>query len=241
MDRHNVPAVRTAWRRSVVAGVLGVVALGAVGCQEYELNNKPDSERPVDTGTPPLTTSETEPVIDSDTGTPVTTPPVDSTTDTGTPPPPSCDEIDLSWSWLGSPPFADPADPADTKGQPFHSSAFAGLGWSAVAIPDRSIDPGFDRAYRAEMELPHVPPALTISLQSDDGIWLWVNGIEVAHHGGDWQQEGCVNENAECLVTERVADIDITSYLVVGTNVIAARVSNAVENSYFELLPTCVD
>jgi len=222
-----------------IAWVAMLVVLGLAGCQEYELNNKETPETPVDTGTP-LTTTST-PIIDSDPPTTPeptadSTPPVDST-----PPPPSCADVDLDWSWLGSPPFDVPADPVDAAGLPFHGAGFVSTGWSVLAIPDRSIDPGFDRAYRTEVDLPAVLPQITVSLQSDDGIWLWANGQLVAHYGGDWQQEGCVNENAQCLVTERVPDIDLTPYLVEGPNVIAARVSNAVENSYFELIPSCVD
>ena len=161
-----------------------------------------------------------------------------STTDTGTPP--SCEGIDLSWSWLASAPFMEEADPSDASGLLFHDPDFAALGWSAVAIPDRAIPPGSDRVYRTQLDLPQIPPLLSVSLQSDDGIWVWVNGVEVAHYGGDWQQEGCVNENADCLVTEEIPDLDLTPYLSLGPNLIAARVSNAIENSYFELIPDCI-
>ncbi|MCA9299663.1 MAG: hypothetical protein KDA28_11385, partial [Phycisphaerales bacterium] len=73
----------------------------------------------------------------------------------------------------------------------------------------------------------------------DDGLWVWVNGTYVGNWGGAWQEEGCVNENAECLVTIQVDPIDVTDLLVVGTNTLAARVSNPVANAYFEILPEC--
>jgi len=208
-----------------------IIASVAVGCQEYELNTKEDAEPPVTSPEPTLTTPT---VVTTD-----TTPMV--TADTGTPPPLGCEGIPVAWSWLARAPFPEEPDPVDALGVPFYEVGHDELGWSAVTLPDRSVPVYHDRVYRTSVELPHLPPGLTVSLQSDDGIWLWVNGVQVAHHGGDWQQEGCVNENANCLVTEVVPDIDLTPWLVEGPNVIAARVSNAIENAYFEVIPTCVE
>jgi hypothetical protein len=204
--------------------------LAAGGCQEYVL----DSKDAVETDFTTPTTSTTPTTVDT---IPETTP-VESA-DTGTPP--SCDGVDLAWSWLASAPFPHEPDPTDASGLPFYDVDFAALGWSAVSSPDRAIPAGSDRVYRTILDLPQMPPQLIVSLQSDDGIWLWVNGLEVVHYGGDWQEEGCVNENADCLVTEQVPELDLTPFLSPGSNLIAARVSNAIENGYFELIPTCVD
>ena len=59
--------------------------------------------------------------------------------------------------------------------------------------------------------------------------------------GGAWQMEGCVNEHANCLITTPVDPVDVTALLVEGPNLLAARVSNPVLNSYFDVLPICVD
>lgn len=78
-----------------------------------------------------------------------------------------------------------------------------------------------------------------MDLQSDDGLWLWVNGVAVGHWGGAWQEEGCVNDEARCSVTNTVAPVEVTDLLVAGDNLVAARVSNAVDASYFQLHARC--
>ena len=86
-----------------------------------------------------------------------------------------------------------------------------------------------------------MPPALFLSMQSDDGMSFYLNGHQVGEWGYGWQEEGCVNDNAGCTESVNVAPVDVTSFLVVGTNTAAARVSNAVDNSYFEVFTECVD
>jgi hypothetical protein len=212
------------WR---VAGLL------ALACQDYSVGNKQDP--PV---TPPAPEPTTEPEPEPD-------PPVDSAppVDSGLPPAPvSCADVDLSpVAWLASGPFATADDPVDLAGLPFHAPGFSPDGWTPVVLPDRNTPIGFDRAFRGTLDLPVLPPGAVLDLQSDDGLWVWVNGTFVGHWGGDFQQEGCVNENAECLVTITVAPPDVTSLLVPGTNVIAGRVSNPVQNSWFEVTPLCVE
>ena len=111
--------------------------------------------------------------------------------------------------------------------------------WWSVTLPHTDIPVGADRAYRAWFDLTAVPLSMYLNIQSDDGLWLYVNGQPVGHWGGDWQQEGCVNEHANCLETTSIEPVDITPWLVPGSNLLAARVSNPVENAYFEISPEC--
>lgn len=154
------------------------------------------------------------------------------------PPRAACDEVELAWSWWATAPFTGPADPTDGAGLPFWDPE-ATPQLSAISLPDLDIPVGSDRAYRATFTLSGVPDALLLSLQSDDGLWLWVNGEPAGHWGGDYQEEGCVNENARCVQTVAVPALDITPLLRRGENVIAARVSNPVANAWFEILPSC--
>ncbi len=63
----------------------------------------------------------------------------------------------------------------------------------------------------------------------------------VGQWGGGWQEEGCVNDEANCGETTEVAPVDVTALLVAGENTIAARVSNPVVNSYFSITPECIE
>ncbi|MEQ1571209.1 MAG: hypothetical protein ABMA64_36610 [Myxococcota bacterium] len=186
------------------------------GCSDYGLTNKPEPATP-----PP------------DTGTPIVTTPA---------PDPTCADVPLPvFEWVGSEPFTGVDDPIDASGLPFWDPASDRSAFTFVVIPDLGIPVGFDRVYATSFELPELPVDLSLNLQSDDGITVWVNGVELGTWGGDWQMEGCVNEHANCLVTSTVEPVSITSRLVAGTNVIAARVSNPVLNAYFEILPECVE
>jgi hypothetical protein len=156
-------------------------------------------------------------------------------------PEPSCDDVPLDgWAWMASPAFATEPDPMDGMGRAFWEVGFDGSGFAPVVLPDTAVPVGMDRAYRAEIELSEVPLDLSLNLQSDDGIEVWVNGTFVGQWGGPWQEEGCVNENAQCLVTTNVPPVSVTDLVVPGANVIAARVSNAIANAYFEVIPECI-
>jgi len=201
-----------------------------VGCSEYKLSDHDDPTVPLedDTGTLPDTTEPTEPSETTET-TDETTPPDPTCADTPTP------EIE----WVASPTFADAPDPVDGGGVVFWEASANVSDWDPVLLPDRDIPVGEDRAYVGLFDLPEIPVNLSLNLQSDDGIIVWVNGQYVGQWGGDWQLEGCVNENAQCLVTIQVDPVDVTHLLHVGTNTVATRVSNPVENAYFEIIPEC--
>ncbi|MEZ4238486.1 MAG: hypothetical protein R3F59_20505 [Myxococcota bacterium] len=202
---------------------LGIAALVA-GCSEYDVGSKPEVGLST---TVPETTPTTPPQT-----TPQTTPPPVVTCETFTLP---------ALTWVGSASFTGPDDLVDGAGNVFWDPAADVSSWAPVAVPDRDIPVGADRAYVGTFTLAELPPHLTIDLQSDDGIWLWVNGAEIGHWGGNWQEEGCVNEHANCLVTTTVPQVDVTPWLVVGENRLAARVSNPVYDAWFELVLGCAD
>lgn len=196
-----------------------------LACSDYAVGTKPD---PV-VGPPPAPHSA-EP--------PHSSPPAEHTGR----PDPSCADTELPvFEWLASAPFPGFDDPVDGAGLPFHDPDAAMTGWTPVATPDRGVPVGNDRAYRAEFVLDELPVDLSLDLQSDDGITVWLNGVEVGHWGGDWQEEGCVNDRAQCVVTTSVPAFEVTPLAQVGVNVLAARVSNPVQNAYFAVWPLCVD
>ncbi len=203
--------------------MLPSLLLLAAACSDYQVWNEPDPASDGDADT------------DSDTDTDVEVP------DTGSRPV-TCADIDLTgWSWLASPPLSTISDPVDLAGIPFYWAQFSPDGWTSTVLPDQNTPVGFDRAFRAQFELPILPPGAVLDLASDDGIWIWLNGAPVGHWGGDFQDEGCVNDNADCLLTIPVAPIEITDFLVLGNNTIAGRGSNPVLNSWFEVTARCVD
>jgi hypothetical protein len=157
-------------------------------------------------------------------------------------PEPTCAEADLGdWRWSGGPVFSEAADPTDSSGRPWYDTDYQETDYTALSLPDSSIPVGTDRVYRASVQLSGVPVNLSLNLQSDDGLRVYVNGVDVGQWGGGWQEEGCVNDDAECLETTTVAPIDVTALLVTGENTVAARVSNSIVNSYFSITPECID
>lgn len=221
------------------AGWVAAVALAAAGCSDYFFAPGDDggAEDPPedDDTTPAPSDDDTSGTGDDDTGT--------QEDDDTTPDLPPCDEaMPADWQWWGSPPFSEEEDPTDGSGRPFWAVDFEMVDFSTVVLPDSGhIPTGHDRVYRSDFALDFVPADFFLSMQSDDGIWFWLNGIEVGHWGGDWQQEGCVNGDAECVTSQVVDPVWITPYLVAGPNVAAARISNPVMNDYFDAYTDCVD
>lgn len=223
-------------RIALALSLLGVVC----GCSDYGLAGQGEDavlppDRPdLDDPTPEPTPEPTPGDDDSTDGDPI---------DEEPPTPPPCSEtIQADWSWWGNQPFGEAADPSDAWGRPFWASDFDMVGWSTVSMPDSGHSPpGTDRAYRTTFDLQQLPPTLLLSMQSDDGMAFWLNGQLVGQWGGLWQEEGCVNDDANCQTFELVEPVDITDLLVFGTNTAAARVSNPVMNAFFDVYTSCVD
>ena len=217
---------------ALIAIIAASAGLLLTGCNETALkalNSDPEAQLPGD-GQDGDDDDATDPTGDD---------PADDNIDE----PPPCEDTlgTFTWDWWASPAFGGADDPTDDSGRPFYQPDAYMIGWHTIGMPYVDIPAGQDVAFRAHFTVENLPPALLLSMQSDDGIWFWVNGTAVGHWGGAWQEEGCVNENAECAETTTVPPQDITDLLVPGENVVAARVSNAVMNAWFEVLTECVD
>ncbi len=144
--------------------------------------------------------------------------------------------------WWGSMPFSHEAPLTDSSGRVYTSVDFDLTDWSTVVTPDEGhIPSGSDRVYRVQLWLDEVGPRFFLDIQSDDGVWIHVNEAEVGHWGGGWQEEGCVNDLASCTEYVEADPVEITDYLNVGSNLLAVRVSNAVNNAYMWVSPRCAE
>ena len=243
--------MRSATFRTLITAGASLLVSGMISCLDYDLNHWGEEEPPAPEievgdddvadgydvepgpqGEAPEWPEEEEPVEDD--------PPEELPEEEDLP---DCDETVMAdWQWWGSMPFGHEDDLVDGYGRPFFDVDYTMVDYSTVSIPDQGhITSGYDKAYRAEFDLNQIPPALFLSMQSDDGMAFFLNGELVGEWGGTWQEEGCVNDNAGCTQSVVVPPVDVTDYLVVGRNVAAARVSNPVDNSYFEVYTECVD
>jgi len=117
----------------------------------------------------------------------------------------------------------------------WYDQAFDDYAWSPTTLPN---DNNFgcnvcDRFYRHWFEYPSADRTIKLSVKSDDGLWLYVNGKPAGHWGGNCHGEGCVNRPG-CFYNASVPPIDITPYLQVGWNLISAHVSEAGGGELFD-------
>jgi len=131
-------------------------------------------------------------------------------------------------SWKASPVLSDCVGPTDAQGHLWSDPDFDESTWQIVTLPDIGSIPGeHDRFYRTNFVLSDDPSHRTrvfLSLAADDGIWVYVNGNLVEHWGGDCHDGPLAGD---------VHGIDITQFVVTGTNTIAAHVSNGPGGSWF--------
>lgn len=111
---------------------------------------------------------------------------------------------------------------------------YADGAWQSVKLPDRNwnCDDCFKR-FRGTFNLSSVPSDLKASFSSDDGIWLFINGISLGRYGANRGEWLCVN-NFACGNNKKVADIPLTN-LRAGKNVISAVVYDGGQGEYFDL------
>jgi len=129
-------------------------------------------------------------------------------------------------TWKASPVGEDCAGPIDAGGRSWFEVEFDDSPWTDVQLPDSSTIPtGQDRYYRLHYDVAE-PITTEVTLSTDDGAWLYVNGQLVGQWGGDCQGEG----GAEGAV------VDIGTYLLPGDNLIAVHVHNGPGDSLFNLL-----
>ncbi|TNE87924.1 MAG: hypothetical protein EP330_16665 [Deltaproteobacteria bacterium] len=203
-----------------------IPALLLTGCSDWALFGEADGNGP-----------GTDPVLPLDTG--------EAIVDDEPPAYTSCEAVGL-WTdqWWGSQPFTTPDDPTDFASRPFWDEDFdlTDQGWSTVSVPDVGHVPsGTDKVYRTTLWLDAVGPRTFLDIQSDDGVWMWLNGEYLGHWGGEWQEEGCVNDDANCTTFVDVAPVEITDEVQVGANVLAVRLSNPILGAYMGVHARCAD
>lgn len=216
-----------------------LAALSLAACVDYGLSAGPDRERPGDTD------PDTAAILDPDTA------PDPGDPDTEAPPHEipveedfvSCADVGL-WvdQWWGSMPFSHSEALRDGAGRPYWDPNFELRDFSTVQIPERGQpSPGYDKVYIVRLWLDAVGPEIWLDLQSDDGLTVHVNGTLVGEWGGGWQEEGCVNDDANCTTFVYAPPPNVTHLLHVGENVLAARLSNAIDGAYMGLSPRCTE
>jgi len=128
-------------------------------------------------------------------------------------------------AWKASPVGEDCAGPIDADGRSWYETEFDDSPWTDVSLPDNGTIPsGQDRYYRLRYYVAE-PTGTEVSLSSDDGAWLYVNGQLAGQWGGDCQGEG----GADGVVVE------IGAYLQAGDNLIAVHVHNGPGGSAFDV------
>lgn len=134
-----------------------------------------------------------------------------------------------SLTWKASPPMVDCQGPHDSQGNYWFQTAFNDAEWQTIALPDFNTwnCDNCDRYYRGYLDLPTDFGKITASFASDDGLWLYVNGVLINNWGAACHQFGCVNNPYRCGTNVMVDPLDITSYLHPGLNLIAVHVSDA--------------
>ena len=129
-------------------------------------------------------------------------------------------------TWKASPVAEDCAGPIDADGRSWFEPGFDDSLWVDLLLPDRGTIPtGQDRYYRLHYSVSE-QAATELTLSTDDGAWLYVNGQLVEKWGGDCQGEGGADSAA----------IDIGAFLQPGDNLIAVHVHNGPGDSLFSFL-----
>ncbi len=147
-------------------------------------------------------------------------------------------------SWLATQPATDCNGPV-INNRPWYAPDFDdSIGWSPLELPDVSTIEwntwnceGCDRYYRGRFGIDTLPPGAWLAVASDDGLRLYMNGQPVGRWGGACHTGGCVNNPFRCDPSISVAlpPINVTSYLRVGQNIIAAHVSDVAYDKIFNL------
>lgn len=139
-------------------------------------------------------------------------------------------------AWKASAPVED-CELVDSRGVSWYEVDFNDSNWANVNLPDDDTwnCENCDRYYRIIFYLSSVNRNMKVYFESDDGLWLYVNGSSIGHWGGDCHDHGCVNNpRGRCNRILNVGPIDITDKLVEGRNIIAVHVSEWMYNEYFD-------
>lgn len=143
-------------------------------------------------------------------------------------------------NWVMSDVIKDfPFEPnKDNTGFDWHQYVFNDSNWQYAKLPDKDWNCNkCDRYYRGYFEISTIGDFshdYIINVQSDDGIWIYINGKFFGHFGGGVHSEGCINVSY-CSKLKTINPLKIDDYLIKGKNVIAVRVSESIGNEYFNL------
>jgi len=217
-----------------MARLIVLMPLLAAACSDWNLTSRQDEPEGVDDDTD----AEDVPVdVDTEDGT-------DAEVDTEVDPDrfTSCNDAGF-WvdQWWGSMPFSYQEPLRDGAGRPFWDPAFELRDFSTVQVPERGQpSPGWDKVYVVRLWLDAPGPQVYLDLQSDDGLEVYLNGDFIGQWGGGWQEEGCVNDDANCTEFVYAPPVEITDDLNVGENVLAVRLSNAIGGAFMGVTPRCV-
>lgn len=126
----------------------------------------------------------------------------------------------------------------DNKGFDWNQYTFNDSNWQYAKLPDKNWNcNSCDRYYRGYFEISTIGDFshdYFINVQSDDGIWIYINGKFFGHLGGGIHNEGCINVSY-CSKLKNINPLKIDDYLIKGKNTIAVRVSEAIGSEYFNL------
>lgn len=145
-------------------------------------------------------------------------------------------------TWKGIGPLPRRTSPQDGRSSWWFDKEFDDKGWEELTlpIPERSNekirrwDARQDVLARLHFNFKPGAGKVLLNFESDDGIWIYVNGQSIGHWGGDFDEIGCVNRRCAGGGKEAKVDpVDITSHLAPGPNVIAFRVHNSEHYAYF--------
>lgn len=106
--------------------------------------------------------------------------------------------------------------------------------WQAVSLPDSGWNcDNCYRRYRGTFDLNNLSRTIKAYVESDDGLWLYVNGAYLGHWGAKPGEMRCVNHFFGCDVNDSVHDLALTN-LQQGKNVISAVVYDGGGGEYFK-------
>ena len=154
------------------------------------------------------------------------------------------DYLDTGWSWRpgtseASDPVGDWRDQAFVEDGTWNPGAQAPLGYGSVTgVPLNTTISGMQNNYRCiflrntfQIAPGEIPSQLRLNYTADDGIVVWINGVEVERQRFDPGEDPTVDDLASTTGTEGAYEsetiINPGAFLIEGTNTIAVQVFNA--------------
>ena len=116
--------------------------------------------------------------------------------------------------------------PKDSLGNLWYEPDFDDSAWTVIALPQQNTIPeNRDGFYRATFNLSDFGTVF-LNFESDDGIWIYVNGESLGHWGGDCHEARNVGDEES---------VEITDLVKPGRNHLAVHVSNGPKSSLMDL------